>query len=315
MKKINLSYALSRSMTGISRATMMSMATLLLLTCFLLVLGSYGLLHFNVVENIAGLSAQGQAAAFLNSDCTEEDTAKIRKLLDEQCSAGIIKEYRYVSATDALRSELDKFTEYPQLYQSFQTGENPYRASFVVTAKSEDTFDSMLSVLQELTITRVNESGETVFYAPIAAVVSHQAVVEQVEMILANIRNGVLLFLLVLLLVLLFVLINTIRLAIFNQRKELSVMRYLGATHGFLVAPFLLQGVVLGFLSACITFFMQWFLYHRLSTYFAEHYRMISLLPFDQLWYYLLAAFLFVGLFIGFMGSLLSTSRYLRDRD
>ena len=314
MRRLGLSYAIARSFKGIFRATLMSLATILLLSCFLLVLGSYGLLHFNVLENISGVSAQGRAAVILQDDCTETDAAQIKEVLEGYCRTGMLTDYYYVSATEALRSELDKFADYPQLYQSLQS-ENPYRASFVVTVAKEMAFDDAVSVMQELRITRLNESGVAESYLPVATVVSHQKTIHQAEAILANIRNGVLVFLLILIVVCIFVLINTIRLSIFNQRKELSVMRFLGATHGFLVAPFILQGVLLGFLSAGVTFFTQWYLYQIVCDYFAKQYPLITLIPFDQLWYYLLSAFLFVGLFVGLIGSMLSTARHLKDKD
>ena len=314
MKRLGISYAMARSFKSIFRAMLMSLATVLLLSCFLLVLGSYGLLHFNVFENISGVSAKGQAAIFLQEDCTDEDVAQMKEVLEGHCRTGLLKEFTYISATDALRSELDKFTDYPQLYQSLQS-DNPYRASFVVSISQEASFENALTTLQELVITRLNENGEAESYAPVATVVSHQKTVNQAEAILANIRNGVMVFLLILLVVCVFVLINTIRLSIFNQRKELSVMRFLGATHRFLVAPFVLQGMVLGFVSAGITFFTQWFLYQKVCDYLTKQYSLITLMPFESLWYYLLAAFLFVGLFVGLVGSLLSTARHLKDKD
>ncbi len=315
MRRIGISFAFSRSFKGIFRAFLMSLTTLLLLSCLLLVLGSYGLLHFNVIENLSGVAAQGQAVIFLEEDCSEEDTAQIQGVLDGHIRTGLVKEYTYVSAMDALRTELDRFADYPQLYQSFQTGDNPYRASFVVTAINEDSFGSMLTALNELTITRMNEAGEAINYDPVASVISHQKTLDRAESVLLTIRNGSMIFALFLLMVCLFVLINTVRLAIFSQQKELSVMRYLGATHGFLVAPFILQGVLLGVLSAGISFFIQWGIYQEISDYLTKQYQLIHLMPFHELWYYLLAAFLFVGLFIGLMGGLLATSRYLRDKD
>lgn len=314
MRRLGLSYAMARGLKGIFRATLMSLATVLLLSCFLLVLGSYGLLHFNVIENVSGVSAQGQAAVILQDDCTEADAEQIKEVLEGYCRTGMLNNYYYVSATEALRSELDKFADYPQLYQSLQN-ENPYRASFVITVAEGMSFDDALTAMRDLKISRLNENGVAVSYLPVATVVSHQKTIHQAEAILANIRNGVLVFLLILIVVCVFVLINTVRLSIFNQRKELSVMRFLGATHGFLVAPFILQGVILGFVSAGVTFFTQWYLYQMVCDYFAKHYPLITLIPFNYLWYYLLSAFLFVGLFVGLIGSLLSSARHLKDKD
>lgn len=315
MKRISISFIFSRSFKGIFRAFLMSLTALLLFSCFLLVLGSYGLLHFNVIHNMAGVSAKGQAVIFLEEDCSPEDTVQITGVLDGHLRTGLIREYAYVSATDALRSELEKFVEYPQLYQYFQTGDNPYRASFIVTASSEMTFDEMLDKLSTLTITRIDEAGEIVSCDPVASVITHRKTVAQAESALSAIRNGVMIFELLLLLVCVFVLMNTIRLSIFSQQKELTVMRYLGATHGFLTTPYIWQGILSGLGSAMLAFLAQWLIYRDLTVYVTKQYRMISLLPFEDLWYYLLAAFLFTGLLVGWICGLLATSRYLKDKD
>ena len=315
MRKIGISFLFYRSFKGISRSFLMSLTSLLLMSCLLLVLGTYGLLHFNLLENTAGVAAKGQAVIFIKEDCTADDTTQIAEVLNGHIRSGLIKEYAYVSAMDALESELDRFADYPQLYQSFQTGDNPYRASFVVTAASEESFDAMLSALRELTISRVNESGEVVGYGPVASLISHHQAVTQAESVLTAVRNGVLIFEVFLLLVCLFVLINTVRLSIFSQRKEISVMRYLGATHGFLTAPFRCQGILLGVVSACLAFFAQWFVYQTVSDFLLEQYQWIKLISFDGLWYYLLAAFLAVGLIVGWFSGRIAIARYLPDRD
>ena len=92
-------------------------------------------------------------------------------------------------------------------------------------------------------------------------------------------------------------------------------MRYLGATHGFLTTPYIWQGVLLGLGAAALAFLAQWLIYRQLTAYVTEYYRLITLLPFENLWYYLLAVFLFAGLFVGWLCGLLATSRYLQDKD
>lgn len=315
MRRIGISFVFYRSFKGIRRSFLMSLTSLLLTSCLLLVLGSYGLLHFNLLENTAGVAAKGQAVIFLEEDCTAEDTNQIAEVLNGHLRTGLIKEYAYVSAMDALQSELDRFADYPQLYQSFQTGDNPYRASFVVTAASEESFNAMLTALGELTITRENDGGEVVVYGPIASLVSHYEATKQAESVLTAIRNGVLIFEAFLLLVCLFVLTNTVRLSIFSQRKEITVMRYLGATHGFLTAPFLCQGIFTGMLAGGLAFMAQWFLYQTVSDFLLGQYQWIELLSFDGLWYYILTAFLVIGLIVGWFGGWMATARYLPDKD
>ena len=315
MRRIGISFVFYRSFKGIGRSFLMSLTALLLVSCLLLVLGSYSLLHLNLLENTTGISGKGQAVIFLQEDCTMEDTTQIAEVLNGHLRTGLIKEYVYVSAMDALQSELDRFADYPQLYQSFQTGDNPYRASFVVTAANEASFEAMLTALKELTITRMNDAEEVVAYEPVASLVSHHEAVKQAESVLTAVRNAVLIFEVFLLLVCLFVLTNTVRLSIFSQRKEISVMRYLGATHGFLTAPFICQGLLTGFLSAGLAFFAQWLVYQTISDFLLAQYQWIELLSFNGLWYYLLAAFLAVGLIVGWFSGWMAVSRYLPDQD
>lgn len=315
MKKFSLSYAFSRSLGGITRTFVMSIATLLLLTCFLLVLGSWGLFGYNVDANLSSISGEGQAVVFLQSDCTDLEIDQMRALLDSYQQEGLLREYQYVSAADALNSELAKLEDYPQLYQSLQTGTNPYRPSFEISAASGEKLPELLTRIEGISLTRMDENGQGAAFVPVATITSHQSAADATEAILDTMRVGVMILLLVLLLICLFVLINTVRLAIFSQRHELAIMRYIGATRAFLTAPFLLHGVVLGFVSAAVAFFLQWLSYQKLTAYLSENYQMITLQSFDSVWYYLLAAFLFVGMFVGLIGGMLSTGRYLRETD
>lgn len=315
MKKFSLSFAISQSFSQIAKTAIMSIVTVLVLVGSLLVLGSVGLLQSNVNKNISDLSAQADAVIFLQSDCTDMEIEQVRTLLQNYQQEGLLTDITYISKEDALRSEMIKFEDYPQLFQSIQTGENPYRASFAVTIGKEDGLPLLYERLQGITLTRTAASGESIPFGPIANVTSHAQAIDTVEEIVSGIRTAALVLLLVLLVIGLFVLMNTIRLAIFGRRNELAVMRYVGATRTFRNAPFLMQGIVLALVSAVIAFFLQWYFYEKVTAYLAEQYRLLSLLPFDSVWYYLLAAFLFVGLFVGTVGGVLATGRYLRDKD
>ncbi len=315
MRKFSLSFALAQSFTQIAKTAVMSIATVLVLAGCLLTLGSVGLLQINVDENLSDLSTESDAVVFLQADCSETEIDQVRLLLDSYHREGLLSSVTYVSKEDALRSEMIRFEDYPQLFQSLQTGENPYRASFSVQLGKEDGLPLLLERLQGVTLTRLGETGESMPFNPIANVTSHAKAVGTINELMSGIRTGALILLLILLIVGLFILMNTIRLSIFGRRKELAVMRYVGATRSFISAPFLMQGVVLGFLSSAVAFFLQWFFYQKFIAYFARQYDLLSLLSFDSVWYYLLAAFLFVGLLVGTVGGILATSRYLREKD
>ncbi|MBQ8288064.1 MAG: permease-like cell division protein FtsX [Clostridia bacterium] len=315
MKKFSLSFAFSQGFSQIAKTAVMSIATVLVLAGCLLVLGTVGLLQFNVDENLTDLSSEGEVVVFMQSDCTETEIGQMNILLDNYRKEGLLEKFTYVSKEDALRSEMIKFEDYPQLFQSIQSGENPYRASFAISVGEDGDIPRLLERLQGVTLSRADDSGQVQPFKPVANLVSHADAIETVKELMSGIRTAALVVLAILLAVGLFVLMNTIRLAIFSRRQELAVMRYVGATRSFITAPFLMQGIVLGFFSAAVAFFLQWFFYSKITAYLAQQYDLLTLLSFDSVWYYLLAAFLFAGLLVGTVGGVLSTGRYLREKD
>ncbi len=315
MRKFSLSFAFSQSFSQMTQTAVMSITSVLALAGCLLLMGSIGLLRFNVNANMNDLTTEGDAVVFLQADCNEEEIAQMRAILEGYKTTDLLTDYTYVSKEDALRSEMIKFKDYPQLFQSIQTGENPYRPSFAVKLTDADKLPLLIERLQGVSLTRTGEDGVGVPFSPIANVTSHAAAIETVEEVVDGICTVGLWILLALAIVSLFVLMNTVRLAIFSRRNELAVMRYVGATRSFLTVPFWMQGIVLGFSSAGIAFFLQWLLYERFADYLSLRYQPISLLSFGEVWYYLLAAFLFAGLLVGSVGGILATARYLRDKD
>lgn len=315
MKKFSLSFAFSKSFSQIGNTLIMSLATILALVGSLVMLGSVGLLQHTVEINLADLTTNGQAVIFLETDCTEGELDQVRTVLDNYLKEGYLTEYTFVSKEEALRSEIERFKDYPQLFQSLQTGQNPYRDAFELTAADENSIADIVKNLGGLSLTRTTEEGEIIPYAPVANAAFQDIATDTLEGVTRVVRTIGLVLFTALLLGGLFILINTVRLAIFGRSQELAVMRYVGATRAFITAPFLMQGFVLGFFSSAAAFGLQWYLYEKVTAYIATRYSMITLSSFESLWYYILAAFLFVGLLVGFVGGALSTACYLREKD
>lgn len=315
MKKFSLSFAFSQSFSQIAKTFIMSLATVVVLTGCMLVLGTAGLLQYNVDENLTDLSSEGEVVVFLQTDCTDNEIKQVNALLDNYRKDGLLEKFTYVSKEEALQSEMTKFEDYPLLFQSIQTGENPYRASFAIRVGEDRDIPELLERLQGVALTRTDASGQAQPFAPIANLVSHSEAIQTIDELMGGIRSVALALSAVLFLLGVFVLINTIRLAIFSRRQELAVMRYVGATRSFMAAPFMMQGLVLGFISAIAAFFLQWFFYGKMTAYLAEHYQLVTFVSYDAVWYYLLASFLFVGLLVGAVCGVLSTGRYLRDKE
>ena len=130
-------------------------------------------------------------------------------------------------------------------------------------------------------------------------------------------KNGVMLvavwFLVILFVVSIFVIINTIRLAVYSRRHEISVMRYVGATNRFITLPFIFEGVIIGVAAAAIAYFIEMYLYIYIEGKAADSIQIISVLPFENLAMPLAAGFLAVGIITGVIGSIVSIRKNLKS--
>ena len=119
---------------------------------------------------------------------------------------------------------------------------------------------------------------------------------------------------LILLLVSLFIIANTTKLATFNRREEIAIMKMVGATNGFIRWPFVYEGFLLGLFSAVIGFFLQWGLYEAVARSVASNdtINLISVVPFQSMWTYVAVIFAVAGMLIGVGGSLSAISKFLQ---
>lgn len=309
INKISLTYTLSQSLVGMFRNSVMSIASVLVLASCLIVLGTFGLLIKNIDYNLQDLTLLNEVAAFVNSDCGENELEQIRGEILKMSELGIVNDVEYISKEDALLSEMEKFKEYPGLFEHLQEGDNPYRASFVITYTDEKVLTDLEYRLNNLTIERDGEAIQ-----PIDKVTSHAEVANMMQNLKEGITQIFVGFMLILFVVSLFIIINTIRLAVFARRKEISIMRYVGATNGFIIAPFVIEGVFMGLIAAIAAFFAEWLVYDRVCDFVGSHYRVFSVLPFSECAWLMIGAFLAIGLLTGIVGSLISLTRYLKEK-
>ncbi|MHB1152134.1 MAG: permease-like cell division protein FtsX [Eubacteriales bacterium] len=132
---------------------------------------------------------------------------------------------------------------------------------------------------------------------------------------IANIKHGVILiftwFLAILFVVSVSIIINTIKLAVFSRRQEISIMRYVGATNWFITLPFIFEGVIIGLVASAIAFLIQFYMYVYVQNMIFETLSMISLLIFNEIKIPVLLGFAGVGILTGIIGSGVSLRKYL----
>lgn len=273
---------------------LMSFAALCMSVCCLLIMGSFSLVAVNLDNMWGDYEKQNEFLAFIDESYTEEESLALKEQIENVpnvASAGFVSK-------DEARQDFADDKEQNDLFEGLPS------------TVFRDRFRIHVVDLEQL-----NSSVEQV--GKIAGVVKVSASPEIAEgfVVVRNVASGVALILvIILLLVSLFIITNTIKLATFNRRDEIAIMKMCGATNGFVRWPFVFEGLIIGIASAVVAFFLQWGIYLLIGGAIdsSDTIKLISVLPFAPMAGKVLAVFAGTGFVIGVGGSVLAIHRFLQ---
>lgn len=262
-----------------------------LVSCLLLTGGAY-LVFENIDHAFEWMYGQNVIVAFADPDVTDEQSAEIQEKIESITNVASVE---YVSKEELMERYLDSFPE--ELHEDLMA-ENPLQDSFVVTFADLSKFDATVMQIKQV------ERIDTVEYEPEIAQVLTK--VRQVVLAVGGWIIGLLL------LVSLFIIANTIKLTVYNRRLEIYIMRSVGATSGFIRFPFVVEGMMLGLISAGLSYGLLYLVYSQLAKLFtfSNYFKLIS---FSSVWLVLLLGFLIGGVITGMLGSVISMRKYLKE--
>lgn len=254
-----------------------------------------------MIVNLNGLAYQtgeklDKVVFFLKDEASPSD---VNDFIDELHSNNKVKKVSYVSRDEALKEFKESFGDNSKILENIPGG-NPLPASVTVEMKKLSYGKEIEDKYKDLPIVE----DHNYYYDFVTQMIKVQNGVKYVG-------AGI-----VLILVLVSVLIihNTIKIAISNRRKEINIMKYVGATNTYIRGPFLINGIIFGVVGALIAGFITMklyeILYDRLNPqlYDITHVDLVSALAIRT---DLFIIFLCIGVGIGFFGSLFSTKKFL----
>ena len=97
-----------------------------------------------------------------------------------------------------------------------------------------------------------------------------------------------------------------------SRREEIQIMRYVGATNSFVRAPFVIEGIIIGIVSAAIALGIQYYLYAHIISGVVRQYALITIAPFNNYLLFISVAFAAIGIFAGLFGSVISIRKYMK---
>ena len=293
MRKHEMNYLLREGVRGVFLYPFISFAAVTIIAACLVVMGSFTLLAHNIDTFIVDLTQRDAIVAFIENDVSDDDARAIYQEIGE---LGNIREIELITRYD----RLDEFgEENPETVRFLRPGDNPFPHRVV--------FSVLDFEVQELTISEIENINGVDSVADTAAIRENLGMLRNV----ANIISWALIILLSLVSIL--IVSNTVKLATYERREEIAIMRVVGATKRFIRFPFFIEGSLLGLGAGLIAYGLQSIIYNAVTGDVVEFdFLDFNVVPFSDVNTMVLGAFLLGGLVTGSLGSVLTIRRFLK---
>ncbi len=294
--RFNLQYLTKEGFRNIRVHKLMTVASItVMLSCLLLIGGAY-LIYTNIQSVIERVGEQNVIMVFVNDEATLEQEAA---LSDQIKSNPNVKDCVFISREESFSNIIYNMGESAQVLD--EIGSDFLPNAYKVTIKDMEEFGNTVNSIKNYNnVLSVRENGE-------------------LARRIADIQNAVglvsVVIVIILLVVSLFIIANTVRITMFSRSLEISIMKAVGATNWFIRWPFLVEGVIIGVLSAMISYGLIFGLYAVAEKVLASMFAILgnTMVPFEECMWVLLIAFVATGVITGATGSFISLGRYLKE--
>jgi cell division transport system permease protein len=281
----------------------MTVASISAMSVSLLVLGLFLMLAMNVNQFAKHLESQVEVRVFLQLDAKKEDISRLEFDLK---SMDAIREVKFVSKADALNYLKGVFKDDQNFLDGLEGENNPLNESFTIQVAEPREVAAVAKAIENWDTQQPESVIERVRYG--------QGAVEELFRWTEILRNVGLVFVLMLGMTSMFLISNTIKLTIIARRREISIMKMVGATNSFIRWPFFIEGMVLGVIGSLIPASVLVYGYFRLnqSEQFQSFLGFVQLVDWQTIAFPLTVLLLGIGLVIGVWGSIFSVRKFLR---
>lgn len=300
---VNFIRIMKSGWTNFWRNFWLSCATVSTMIIAIFVFTSLFLSNVITGELIKGLQDKVDVSVYFNKEAGESDIILVKQDLLKMSE---VTKVDYISKDEALNQFKERHKNDPLILESLEElGENPLQAILNVKAATPDSYKKIAEFLDQ---EKYKDLVDKVNYR------QNEAIISKVFQISDALKKTGIFLTVILALIAILVAFNTIRLAIYSSREEISVMRLVGASDWFIRGPFLLQGVISGFVAALL----NWLLFFAITWKISP--QINNFLPGSDLANYYQSHFLVMffllmgmGIALGAFSSYIAIRRYLRE--
>lgn len=290
----SLSYFWGETFRSLFRNRFMAIASVLTVTLSMFILGVFLSAVLNINHMASYLENQVEMTVYLKDGLTTDQVMGIGKYLKAQPG---MKEIKFTNKDQAMKEFRERMGDQQGFLDAING--NPLPASYQMSFQTPEQLKTAAEVVAKY------QGVETVQYG--------KDIIEQLYKVAQVIRLSGIVLIVFLAGAELFIISNTIRLTVFARRREIQIMKYVGASNGFIRWPFLFEGMVIGFLGSGFASLILWEGYKMVVSEMASaglvFIPMIPLWPFMG---YTTLIILAAGIVIGVMGSAISLRKYMK---
>lgn len=292
-----IGYLLGEGFRNVFHNKKSSGASLAIMCATMLIFGIFFMIIENINSAVKTIELQQGMQVFIQKDASDEQISQIGEQIKAINGVNTIK---FISKEDALNYNREKLGN-PALFVGYDE-ENPFKASYLVTLT-----DLKLSSEVQENIYKLDN---------IASITSQDNTINNLVKIANGIKIVSIVVLSLLVIISIFIIANTIKLTVHARRKEISIMKYVGATDSFIRWPFIIEGIIIGIIAAIISLAILGLAYNLIISKLGNSAVLakigMSLLSFADISTLLVIVYLVLGIGIGALGSTISMRKYLK---
>ena len=275
----------------------LSLASISCITITLVIVALSVMASFNVENFTKEIEKDLTIVVFLDSEATEEDIENVKKDLDNNSN---IEEYEFKSKQQVKEQMQQESEVFNTVLEGWDDNESPLKDTFQIKVKEIEKISTTAEKLEKIDKVSVVRYGEGMVDKMITAFSS-----------IEKVAYGVVVALVI---VTVFLIINTIKLTIYSRKREISIMRLVGASNFSIKTPFIIEGMILGLIGSIIPVILTTFGYLAFYKHFDGYLftKLIELIKPEPFIYQASGIVIIIGIIVGMIGSASAVRKYLK---
>lgn len=296
MKFDSVKYFIKDAFKSIVRNKTLSIASMATVAATLFILGVVTLTMVNVDKAVAHIGSKIEVKVFIKDDITSDQQDALRGKLE---SIEGVKEVTLETKEQALEKVKEQMKDDAEILTAGFDEKNPFPGSFTVKVTKPEVVDTIIENV------KTADGVETIKDA--------RDIIDKISKLTSSVKVVGIIAFIVFILVSLFLIGNTIKITVYSRKREIGIMKYVGATDWFIRWPFIIEGVILGIAGGIVSTIILNIGYAMIvNSISAETLFGFTLVGVSYIWKVIVWEFILSGIFIGTVGSIISMRKFLK---